>query len=63
MALPIRPTPVLEGVDAIRLEEYMAESETHKEPLRHLVFAKEDVLAMIKAIDSHTLQTRLVPIQ
>ncbi len=31
MALPIRPTPILEGRDAERLEEYMAESETHKE--------------------------------
>lgn len=31
MALPIEATPVLEGEEALRLEAYMAASETHKE--------------------------------
>ncbi len=63
MALPIRPTPVLEGVDAIRLEKYMAASETHKEPLRNIIF-DENLLAAVRAkMDARKFKTCIVPIQ
>ncbi len=45
MALPIRPTPVLTGVDAERLEAYMAESETHKEKIGPLKLDWEKINA------------------
>ncbi len=60
MALPIRPTPVLTGRDAERLEEYMAESETHKEPLRYIVIAPEVRRQIIARIRARKKQTRLV---
>ncbi len=60
MALPIRPTPVLTGRDAERLEEYMAESETHKEPLRYIVVDEDKMRSAIAAIRARKKQTRLV---
>ncbi len=51
MALPIRPTPILEGEDAIRLEKYMAESETHKEYSKPIVVDWDKIRSALKRID------------
>lgn len=50
MALPIRPTPVLTGEDAERLDAYMAESEHKKEPLRNIQIGKDAIHSIINAI-------------
>lgn len=46
MALPIAPTPILTGKDAIALERYMRESKSKQEPLppRNLDLKKIDLL-------------------
>lgn len=51
MALPIRPTPILTGKDAERLEEYMAASEYEKEYARPIQIDWAKVCAAYRVRD------------
>ncbi len=50
MALPIRPTPILTGKDAERLEAYMAESEYVKETIEPMQLNWDAINAAIERI-------------
>ncbi len=58
MALPIRPTPILTGRDAERLEEYMDYCETHRAPLRHFVIDKNVLQNIVEAIRARKAATQ-----
>ncbi len=53
MALPIRPTPVLSGTDAVRFERYISKSEKQQEPIKHFVFDKGILQGIVKAVRAH----------
>ncbi len=50
MALPIRPTPILTGKDAERLDAYMAESEYVKEKIEPIPLNWDAINAAIERI-------------